>query len=589
MQYTTTYRLSKPDYTDIADISVLNANLDIIDQQLADKVTLGTAQTITGKKTIDTELIGMSFGKTYRMYQTEFDKKWCEIIRLKSINTDRYIIDINGAVNNVKTLFQGRIMVDVYDDNKAYAGWIYRTSAHTSGYIYGDNIAIVRNSDSTVSLYWYATRYAGCDFTVSFAREKGIVLNPSTVKMRNEFTPVDLDTLDEKEYQIPYDMEFANVLKATTPTTVSLNDRTVPTMQYLNNPEMATYLVHRAGTETLTGVKTFYSSELAPIRIRRNNVNFDIKKKSADRPNGDYDLFSTHMFDTNNVEIFREYVRMRKDGTYADKWATFYDDNGAVHHPQLGLMTRKSDGLTYAYCTETPADAPNNAIVTKGYSKMVTTDTPQILTGAKHKKASTIDNMTTPSSQQNITWFDFLDKNDAVIGRFKTYHETNGVNSFSIMMAHQGWVQSSSEPDYREPRILFNVSPDKNSYISIPTVPSNAPSSSIVNKAYVESTDGTTNNLVHKTANETITGAKTFSLNSQYVTPVRLQNTTMKRDNYGEIRREISLAFVGADNQYVGGLMFVRMPSGVNSLVARFYDKNGAYHDFTIAKYADTL
>ena len=57
MQYTTTYRLSKPDYTDIADISVLNANLDIIDQQLAERVTLGTAQNITGFKTFQNNIV----------------------------------------------------------------------------------------------------------------------------------------------------------------------------------------------------------------------------------------------------------------------------------------------------------------------------------------------------------------------------------------------------------------------------------------------------------------------------------------------------------------------------------------------------
>lgn len=42
------------------------------------------------------------------------------------------------------------------------------------------------------------------------------------------------------------------------------------------------------------------------------------------------------------------------------------------------------------------------------------------------------------------------------------------------------------------------------------TVPSGADSRSIVNKAYVESTDGVTNNLVHRTANEKVDGIKTF-------------------------------------------------------------------------------
>ena len=42
------------------------------------------------------------------------------------------------------------------------------------------------------------------------------------------------------------------------------------------------------------------------------------------------------------------------------------------------------------------------------------------------------------------------------------------------------------------------------------SVPSGADSRSIVNKAYVESTDGVTNNLVHRTTNEKVDGIKTF-------------------------------------------------------------------------------
>ena len=47
-------------------------------------------------------------------------------------------------------------------------------------------------------------------------------------------------------------------------------------------------------------------------------------------------------------------------------------------------------------------------------------------------------------------------------------------------------------------------------YATAPTPSSNAPSTAIVNKAYVESTDGVTNNLVHRTTNEKVNGIKTF-------------------------------------------------------------------------------
>ena len=45
----------------------------------------------------------------------------------------------------------------------------------------------------------------------------------------------------------------------------------------------------------------------------------------------------------------------------------------------------------------------------------------------------------------------------------------------------------------------------------VTNLPSGAPSTAIVNKAYVESTDGETNNLVHRTSAETINGVKTFT------------------------------------------------------------------------------
>lgn len=46
------------------------------------------------------------------------------------------------------------------------------------------------------------------------------------------------------------------------------------------------------------------------------------------------------------------------------------------------------------------------------------------------------------------------------------------------------------------------------------TLPSGADSRSIVNKAYVESTDGVTNNLVHRTADEKVDGIKEFAYNT---------------------------------------------------------------------------
>ena len=61
--------------------------------------------------------------------------------------------------------------------------------------------------------------------------------------------------------------------------------------------------------------------------------------------------------------------------------------------------------------------------------------------------------------------------------------------------------------------------------IDIPTPSPGAPSSAIANKAYVESTDGVTNNLVHRSANEKVDGIKTF------VQRVDFDSSTVDLDN----------------------------------------------------------
>lgn len=59
--------------------------------------------------------------------------------------------------------------------------------------------------------------------------------------------------------------------------------------------------------------------------------------------------------------------------------------------------------------------------------------------------------------------------------------------------------------------VTLEINANGEKYATAPTPSSNAPSTAIVNKAYVESTDGVTNNLVHKSADETVNGFKTMN------------------------------------------------------------------------------
>lgn len=96
------------------------------------------------------------------------------------------------------------------------------------------------------------------------------------------------------------------------------------------------------------------------------------------------------------------------------------------------------------------------------------------------------------------------------------------------------------------------------------TVPSGADSRSIVNKAYVESTDGATNNLVHRTANEKVDGIKEFAYNTDkhigtHITTtsaywVKLVKWTTVSLRYNVVMTLISPYF--RDTNFYGKLMF---------------------------------
>ena len=65
-------------------------------------------------------------------------------------------------------------------------------------------------------------------------------------------------------------------------------------------------------------------------------------------------------------------------------------------------------------------------------------------------------------------------------------------------------------PSNQQKYTVFQVNDDGTNVLRGPSPYSGAPSDSYTTKGYVESTDGVTNNLVHRTANEKVDGIKTF-------------------------------------------------------------------------------
>ena len=101
--------------------------------------------------------------------------------------------------------------------------------------------------------------------------------------------------------------------------------------------------------------------------------------------------------------------------------------------------------------------------------------------------------------------------------------------------------------------------------------------------------------MVRTTGNQIIYGDKTttgiilISGNKQFLARLKLRNEAMSRPEYGNLRKETHITFIDKDDNILSALMLVRLPSGLSSLVVRLYDKNGAYHDTTIASYQDTI
>ena len=80
-------------------------------------------------------------------------------------------------------------------------------------------------------------------------------------------------------------------------------------------------------------------------------------------------------------------------------------------------------------------------------------------------------------------------------------------------------------PSNQQKYTVFQVNDDGTFVLRGPTPYSGAPSDSYTTKGYVESTDGTTNNLVHRSANEKVDGIKTFLQRVDFDSPnVNLNN-----------------------------------------------------------------
>ena len=272
MQYTTTYRLSKPDYTDIADISVLNANLDIIDQQLAERVTLGTEQTITGKKTFSREDSDGITIKRSNIARSDPSSGYVDYSNIRFIDKNDKVMGRWNIYKNTDSLHV--LQCEIFSQNdKDYGWWQYgidkngNRSINTNFPIPTQWNVVTTDTPQTIS----ATK----TIFSSKSTTNPLVFRTSSTGIPPYLVFINGAGYEDRLYQSNETISFQkwkNYEYVSTPVNIykeglkascgfkgGLNDAVIPNLTYLNNPEKATYLVHRSGTEIVTGHKEMYS------------------------------------------------------------------------------------------------------------------------------------------------------------------------------------------------------------------------------------------------------------------------------------------------------------------------------------------
>ena len=111
-----------------------------------------------------------------------------------------------------------------------------------------------------------------------------------------------------------------------------------------------------------------------------------------------------------------------------------------------------------------------------------------------------------PPQQRQTQPVQVIDRNDEQVMFDQLLTNTDGTRQYRTNLFAVNGTRVVVE------NIFLNA--DGTGYSSCVNPSANAPSSATVNKKYVESTDGETNNLVHRTANEKVNGIKEFAYNT---------------------------------------------------------------------------
>lgn len=444
VNYTPNLNLAKPTLSDVADITVISANFDILDSALAKMVTTNSTQTITGIK---------SFESSLYLGGNNYIKKSGSRGDTPSSDTQRWWMIQRGSVD---TLNQASIGSVTGANGKR---WLFASVYDTDGK-YRD-VSILRDTE--------------------------------------------IGAGSNGEHIVP--------------------------LSYLNSESKATFLVHRAGTETLTGQKTFeaqpkVSMDRCPMLICDERQTVAGQKPANPIAMG--------------INFFRR-------GEYSGRFAQLMEDSSTGYSiMDLLLKANMSSREGRLSMFETASGFDLKFWNGTAWGNLATTDTTQDISGIKNHTThirsrinaeepiqilrsdlNLSDLTNTGDKGARITFYGKKDNTDDYdvterIGTLRTYMRKSGHSSL-YLTAWNGNYQSNS--------LELNVLADGSAYVTAPISP-NAPSGALVTKAEVYGTNNPSNNLVHTISDESIDGIKTH-LKMIPVLPVVITGNSGWRKVYG--------------------------------------------------------
>ena len=139
--------------------------------------------------------------------------------------------------------------------------------------------------------------------------------------------------------------------------------------------------------------------------------------------------------------------------------------------------------------------------------------------------------------------YTFRDKDNTETGTI-FQHISTDKNSY-LCVRTKSWATGSR----KDCDITLVNNADGSRYVTVsPTLAANAPSNAFATKGYVESTDGETNNLVHRTTNEIIDGTKTFDNNAIGIMDISMNFVATTSVEDVGWRRIAEIDYVGSSN-----------------------------------------